>query len=92
VFAGSPKSEKFISRNFNDLRVTVALSLGATLDYYSGMKKRAPEWVRKTGFEWLYRFLKEPRRLFRRYLTGNSYFIYLTLKQLILPRKPGLNG
>ena len=81
VFLGSPKSEKFISENFNSLKVTTALSLGATLDYYSGKKKRAPGWIQNAGFEWIFRLVKEPFRLWKRYLVGNSYFLFLTFKQ-----------
>ena len=83
VFLGSPKSEKFISKNFNSLKVTTAISLGATLDYYSGQKKRAPGWIRNVGFEWFFRMVKEPLRLWKRYLIGNSYFLFLTVKQFL---------
>jgi len=81
VFLGSPKSEKFISENFDSLKVNTALSLGATLDYYSGRKKRAPRWIREAGFEWFFRLVKDPLRLWKRYLIGNSYFLFLTVKQ-----------
>ncbi len=86
VFLGSPKSEKFISNNMDSLNVSVALSLGAALDYFSGKKRQAPEWIRNAGFEWFFRLLKEPIRLGKRYLIGNTYFIYLTLKQLLFRR------
>jgi len=81
VFLGSPKSEKFISENFDSLKVTTALSLGATLDYYSGRKKRAPRWIREAGFEWFFRLVKDPLRLWKRYFVGNLYFMFLTFKQ-----------
>ncbi len=68
-------------KNLDSINVSVALSLGATLDYYSGKKKRAPEWIRKVGFEWFFRLAKEPLRLWERYLIGNCYFIFLTVKQ-----------
>ena len=84
MFTGSPKSEKFLSSHLHAIRVPVALSLGATLDYYTGRKNRAPRWIRNIGFEWLFRFLKEPFRLGRRYIAGNVYFIYLTFRQYLI--------
>jgi len=86
VFLGSPKSEKFINRYFESFGAIVALSLGATLDYYSGQKKRAPRWIRRIGFEWFFRLVNEPIRLWKRYLVGNSYFIYITFKQFFSGR------
>lgn len=86
VFLGSPKSEKFINENFDFLKVTTALSLGATLDYYTGQKKRAPGWIQNAGFEWIFRLVKEPIRLWKRYLVGNSYFLFLTFKQFFANR------
>ncbi|MCK4890474.1 MAG: WecB/TagA/CpsF family glycosyltransferase [Candidatus Aminicenantes bacterium] len=86
VFLGSPKSEKFINKYFDSFNVTTALSLGATLDYYSGEKKRAPGWIQKVGFEWFFRLLKDPIRLWKRYLVGNSYFLFLTFKQFFTNR------
>ena len=83
VFLGSPKSEKFINNNFNSLKITTALSLGASLDYYTGQKKRAPGWIRNVGFEWFFRMVKEPSRLWKRYFIGNSYFLFLTVKQFL---------
>ncbi len=83
LFLGSPKSEKFMYRYFERFNSTVALSLGSSLDYFSGRKERAPLWIRKIGFEWLYRLFKEPSRMWYRYLTGNSYFLYLIFKELI---------
>lgn len=86
VFLGSPKSEKFINEHFESFNATTALSLGATLDYYTGRKKRAPEWVRKIGFEWFFRLAMEPVRLWKRYLVGNIYFVFVTFRQLFTGR------
>ena len=57
------KGEKFIHRYKNDLKVPVALSVGASVDFAAGHKKRAPKWVSRAGFEWLYRTIQEPRRI-----------------------------
>ncbi|MCK5222856.1 MAG: WecB/TagA/CpsF family glycosyltransferase, partial [Candidatus Aminicenantes bacterium] len=75
-----------INKHFESFNVTTALSLGATLDYYTGRKKRAPEWVRKIGFEWFFRLAMEPVRLWKRYLIGNIYFIFITFRQLFTGR------
>ncbi|MFM2326059.1 MAG: hypothetical protein RIR31_261, partial [Bacteroidota bacterium] len=48
-----------------------------------GMKKRAPKWMRNFGLEWLFRFFQEPRRLFKRYLTTNSLFVWLMVKEFL---------
>ena len=64
---GSPKSEYFISKNFNSLVNATYFCLGSTIDNIAGTIKRAPKWMSKIGFEWLYRLFKEPKRLFKRY-------------------------
>jgi len=63
VGMGSPRQEKFIWRNRMKLGAKVALGVGGVLDVLSGGKKRAPEYIQKAGLEWLYRLVREPRRL-----------------------------
>jgi N-acetylglucosaminyldiphosphoundecaprenol N-acetyl-beta-D-mannosaminyltransferase len=70
VSFGTPKGEKWIRMNQEALAVPVAVNVGATLDFLAGTVARAPTWMRRTGTEWLFRLLQEPRRLTRRYLTG----------------------
>lgn len=65
VALGSPKQEKFISKNFNKLNCKILLGVGGSFDVISGHKKRAPKWVQNKGLEWLYRLIKEPKRFFR---------------------------
>ncbi len=67
VGLGAPKQEKFIAKYLTNLNVPVSLGLGASLDFEAGTVKRAPKWMSDHGFEWLYRVLKEPKRLFKRY-------------------------
>ncbi|WP_320045956.1 WecB/TagA/CpsF family glycosyltransferase [uncultured Ilyobacter sp.] len=67
VGLGAPKQEKFIYRNIDKLDIKLALAIGATIDFEAKKLKRAPVWMQNSGFEWLYRVLKEPRRLFKRY-------------------------
>lgn len=71
---GCPKQEKWIAMHHRTLGVPVAIGVGATIDFLAGRVKRAPEWMRRSGTEWVYRLVQEPRRLFRRYATDLLYF------------------
>ncbi len=64
---GAPKQEKWVHAHQDAIRAKVAVCAGATIDFLAGHKRRAPRWVQKSGFEWCYRMLSEPRRLVRRY-------------------------
>jgi len=86
VFVGTPKSEKWIYRNFSRLHIKMAFSLGQTLNFYSGMKKRAPRWMQRAGFEWLFRLGQEPKRLWKRYLFGNTWFVILVVREYFRTR------
>ena len=65
VCLGAPKQEKFIRDHFEALDVTLMLGLGGSLDGYAGVAQRAPRWMIDLSLEWLYRLLKEPKRLGR---------------------------
>jgi len=80
----APKQEKWAYQHFNELDVNHICSIGAVFDYYSRRINRAPESIIKIGLEWLHRLIKEPRRLWHRYLIGNAKFIYLILKEKLL--------
>lgn len=64
---GCPKQEKWIYENYKKCGAIVSVCAGATVDFLAGNIKRAPRWISQCGLEWFYRFLKEPRRLFKRY-------------------------
>ncbi len=81
VAFGVPKQETWIYNDCRDLPVGAVLTVGAAFDTMAGLRKRAPEWAQKTGTEWLYRLVKEPRRLWKRYLLGNPKFVALILRQ-----------
>jgi N-acetylglucosaminyldiphosphoundecaprenol N-acetyl-beta-D-mannosaminyltransferase len=83
VCVGTPKSEKWIYRNISKLNITLALSFGKSIDYFSGKTRRAPVWVQKGGMEWAFRLIQEPKRLWKRYLIGNILFLWFFLKKLI---------
>jgi N-acetylglucosaminyldiphosphoundecaprenol N-acetyl-beta-D-mannosaminyltransferase len=54
----------------------VLIGVGAAFDFHTGVVVQAPEWMRRYGLEWLFRLATEPRRLWRRYLIGNSWFLF----------------
>ena len=62
------------------LDVPVIVGAGAAFDFLSGAKPQAPRWMQHSGLEWLFRLVCEPRRLWKRYLVGNSLFIYYVIK------------
>ena len=58
------------------------MGVGGSFDVLAGKIKRAPVWVQRIGCEWVYRLAQEPRRMWKRYLVGNTTFMWLTLKEL----------
>jgi N-acetylglucosaminyldiphosphoundecaprenol N-acetyl-beta-D-mannosaminyltransferase len=87
VAMGSPAQERWIAANLKATGVKFALGVGGSFDHLSGRVRRAPLWMQKIGLEWLHRLALEPRRLWRRYLLGNSRFIYLIIKQFTNKRQ-----
>lgn len=77
VAFGAPKQEIWMMENVPGLPVGAAISVGAALDTQAGLRKRAPKWTHRAGLEWLYRLVREPKRLWRRYLIGNTKFLLL---------------
>ncbi len=83
---GMPLQERWIDENLADISTHVALSSGACLDYVAGEVRRGSPLLVNYGFEWLARMLIEPRRLWRRYVLGNPYFLFLILRQWLKQR------
>lgn len=77
---GCPKQEKWIFENISKYDVKVSICAGATVDFLAGNIKRAPRWMSEHGLEWLYRFLQEPKRMFRRYFIDDMKIFRLILK------------
>ena len=80
VALGNPGQEYFIDRNFQALDCGVAIGVGALFDFLSGRVSRAPAAFRALRLEWVYRLGREPGRLWRRYLLGNSKFLWRLLR------------
>lgn len=87
IGVGAPKQEKWIYKYKTDYKAPVSIAVGAAFNFYLGYTKRAPVWMQKNGLEWLYRFLQEPRRLFRRVFIENSEFFILLLKEVFASDK-----
>ena len=79
---GAPKQELLMDALREKVRPAVCLGIGASLDFIAGTVKRAPEFMRRSGLEWLYRLGQEPRRLWRRYLVNDPLFAAILLRTL----------
>jgi len=84
VAFGAPKQELFIRNALPSIRPAVAVGVGAGFDFIAGRMKRAPRWISRSGFEWMFRLAQEPRRLARRYLLNDPKFakiLYRTMRE-----------
>ncbi len=84
VFIGlsTPKQEYWMSENHNALNANMLIGVGAAFDFIAGTVPQAPPWVREAGLEWSFRLLQEPKRLWKRYLIGNTKFIAILIKEM----------
>jgi N-acetylglucosaminyldiphosphoundecaprenol N-acetyl-beta-D-mannosaminyltransferase len=88
----TPKQEKWMASHLGRLNARVLIGVGAAFDFLSGAKRQAPRWMQRSGLEWLFRLIAEPRRLWRRYLIGNTTFVWLILKEYISEKMGAKNG
>ena len=78
----APKQEKWTYSHWNELNIHCHVgTIGAVFDFFAGTVERAPIWWQKHGLEWLYRLMKEPKRMWRRYIIGNSLFLWNMVKE-----------
>lgn len=77
---GCPKQEKWIYENIEKYDAKVSICAGATVDFLAGNVKRAPRWMSEHGLEWFYRFLQEPKRMFKRYFVDDIKIVKLIFK------------
>jgi N-acetylglucosaminyldiphosphoundecaprenol N-acetyl-beta-D-mannosaminyltransferase len=87
VSLGCPKQEKWMVGVSHQVSA-VMLGVGAAFDYHAGTVARAPEWMQRSGLEWFWRLLHEPRRLWKRYFFTNTLFVLGALQQLLRERRP----
>ncbi len=90
VGLSTPKQERFMGEYGERLPVKLMVGVGAAFDLLSGNLSEAPRWMKRSGLQWLYRLVKEPRRLWRRYLTNNPRFVVLAGLQLLRLRRYSL--
>lgn len=88
VSLGCPKQELWMARHRPQVQA-VMIGVGAAFDFHAGTVARAPLWMREAGLEWLHRLYSEPRRLWRRYLTTNSRFVWGAARQLLSRTRNG---
>ena len=80
----SPKKEIFLNKYKYHLKnINFIMGVGGSFDVIVGKTSRAPLWMQNIGMEWFFRFIQEPRRMWKRYLVGNSKFIWMVFKELI---------
>jgi N-acetylglucosaminyldiphosphoundecaprenol N-acetyl-beta-D-mannosaminyltransferase len=86
----APKQDIWIAENLAKLDTHLAIGIGGAFEVAAGMIKRAPGWMQKTGLEWFYRFLQEPKRMFKRYFVEAPVFIPLIIQQKLSKRSDRL--
>ena len=83
VGLGSPKQDYWMREHRDVIDAPVMIGIGAAFDFLSGHKMQAPRWIQRSGLEWLFRLCCEPKRLWRRYLIGNTQFVYYVIKDFL---------
>ena len=90
VGLSTPKQERWMAAHLGRLQAPVMIGVGAAFDFHSGRKRQAPRWMQRSGLEWLFRLLSEPRRLAGRYLVNNPGFVWNLLLQGVGARRYSL--
>lgn len=83
VAISSPKKEQFLGQYQAQMKIPFAMGVGGSFDVVAGKVSRAPLWMQHSGLEWFYRFLQEPRKMFRRYFIDDMAFFALLLKEML---------
>lgn len=83
VALGLPKQEQWLYERRDRLTVPVGIGVGAAFKFISGHSKRAPSWIGENGFEWLWRLVFEPRRVWKRILIDGPYFVFCIIKEAL---------
>jgi N-acetylglucosaminyldiphosphoundecaprenol N-acetyl-beta-D-mannosaminyltransferase len=86
VGLGAPKQDLWMAENASKIESSILMGVGAAFDFHAGLKKQAPAWMGRSGLEWLFRLLSEPRRLGSRYLLGNPRFLALIFAEELRQR------
>jgi N-acetylglucosaminyldiphosphoundecaprenol N-acetyl-beta-D-mannosaminyltransferase len=86
VGLGTPQKELFQARHRDGLAVPFTMGVGGSFEVLAGVRKRAPRWAQRSGLEWAFRMVQEPRRLAGRYVVGNTRFVYLVGREVLRTR------
>jgi N-acetylglucosaminyldiphosphoundecaprenol N-acetyl-beta-D-mannosaminyltransferase len=89
VGLGMPRQELWMGEVRDELPGVALIGVGAAFDFLAGNVKQAPGWMQKSGLEWLYRLIQEPRRLWKRYIWNNPAFVVLLARQIAVARIRG---
>jgi N-acetylglucosaminyldiphosphoundecaprenol N-acetyl-beta-D-mannosaminyltransferase len=92
VGLSTPKQERFMAKYQGTLAAKIMIGVGAAFDMHSGRTRQAPRWMQRSGLEWFFRLLQEPRRLFKRYAVNNPAFLWYVLQQKVGLRQYSLNS
>jgi len=82
VGLSTPKQEQFMAKYWQRLDATLFFGVGAAFDFHAGRMRQAPRWMQRSGLEWLFRLICEPRRLWKRYFKNNPLFLWRAACQL----------
>lgn len=80
VAFSSPKKEYWVNKYLKRLNIPFVMGVGGSFDVVAGVTDRAPKWMQEHSLEWFYRFIQEPRRMWKRYIVGNAKFVSLTYR------------
>jgi N-acetylglucosaminyldiphosphoundecaprenol N-acetyl-beta-D-mannosaminyltransferase len=86
VAISTPRKETWANANLPRLGAIVCQGVGGSIDVVAGFTRRAPVWMQRTGLEWFFRLLQEPRRMWRRYLDTNTVFMWMVLRDCLYSR------
>lgn len=86
VGRGCPRQEKWVANHIGKIHAPM-MAVGAAFDFMAGNIKHAPQWMKNAGLEWFHRLIQDPKKLWKRYLTTNSHFLYLIILCLLGIRK-----
>lgn len=87
VGLSTPKQERWMAEHVEKLNASVLVGVGAAFDFHAGLKPQAPKWMQRSGLEWFFRLITEPKRLWKRYLFNNPRFIIQIFLQILGFRK-----
>jgi N-acetylglucosaminyldiphosphoundecaprenol N-acetyl-beta-D-mannosaminyltransferase len=82
VGLSTPKQEKFMASHWKTLPATLFFGVGAAFDFHTGRVRQAPRWMQRSGLEWFFRLMCEPKRLWKRYLKNNPLFVMRAFLQI----------